>query len=86
MTEKERLRAIIGNIKNYDFSVNPIFKIDADDAIVLTKMFKEYTALKIAAEKEAIRQHRYYEENKQKIKDKAKTRYHAKKEGAKNDL
>lgn len=83
MTEKERLRAIMGNIKNYDFSVTPLFKIDADDAIVLIKMFKEYTALKIAAEKEAIRQHRYYEANKERINAKAKERYHTNKGGKK---
>ena len=82
MTNEERLRAIMGNIKNYDFSVNPLFKIDADDAIALIGMYREYSALKLAAEKEAKRKHKYYEQNREVINAKAKARYHAKK-GAK---
>ena len=85
MTDKERLRAIMGNIKNYDFKVNPVFKLEIEDALVLIKMYSEWQALRMAYEKEMERKHRYYEENKEKLNAKAKARYHAKK-GAKNEV
>lgn len=40
MTNEERLRALIGNLKNYDWSVLSQFRIEKEDAQALIDYFK----------------------------------------------
>ena len=42
MTNAETLRAILGNLKQHDFSVNPTFKIEAWEGAVLLEALKDY--------------------------------------------
>lgn len=42
MTEKERLRALLGNIKNWDWTVYPQFKMEKEDAEALRQYFIEH--------------------------------------------
>ena len=39
LTNEERLRALLGNIKNWSWDVYPKFSIDKDDAIALLEHF-----------------------------------------------
>lgn len=84
MTKKERLRAIIGNLKNYDFEVNPVYKIDEQDAFVLREMYAEYLTLKMFDDRRKEQYRAYYLKNRDKKIAEAKERY-KKKKGAKND-
>lgn len=82
MTKQERLRAIIGNLKNYDFEVFPTFKIDKQDAEVIRELYHEYEILKFFHEKERKRNHDNYMKDRERRLAKAKERYQARK-GAK---
>lgn len=42
LTKAERLRAIMGNIKNWSFDVNPQYRIEQEDAEVLLEALKDY--------------------------------------------
>lgn len=42
LTKAERLRAIMGNIKNWSFDVNPQYRIEQEDAQVLLEALKDY--------------------------------------------
>ncbi|SFU57049.1 hypothetical protein [Butyrivibrio sp. INlla21] len=41
LTERERLRALFGNIKNHPWDVIPQFKLEKEDAEVLLNATKE---------------------------------------------
>ena len=41
LTNKEKLRALLGNIKNWSWDIYPVFKIDEGDAKALLEYFKE---------------------------------------------
>lgn len=41
LTEKERLRALFGNLKNHPWDIYPTFKISQEDAEVLLNATKE---------------------------------------------
>ncbi len=77
MTKKERLRAIMGNLKNFDFDINPVYKIDEHDAFVLREMYGEYLRLKMLEERRKAQMHKYYMKNREKNIEKARERYHA---------
>lgn len=42
LTDRERLRALVGNIKNWSWEIYPVFKIDEADARALIEYFKEH--------------------------------------------
>ena len=44
MTKKERIRALIGNLKNWSWDVHPQFRIEKEDAEALQDLeaLKEY--------------------------------------------
>lgn len=74
MNNKERLRALMSNLKNHDFKVNPTFKLEIEDAIVLVEMLKEYNALKIIDERTKKRNHEYYLANRDYLIEKGRER------------
>ena len=41
LTREERLRALLGNLKNYSWDVYPQFKLEKEDAEVLLDATKE---------------------------------------------
>lgn len=48
MTEMERIRALIGNLKNWDWTIFPQFKLEKEDAVALQNLdaLKEYVLFK----------------------------------------
>ncbi len=44
LTKEERLRALLGNLKNWSWDVYPQFKIEKEDAEVLLDATKEMQA------------------------------------------
>ena len=48
MTNNERIRALIGNLKNWSWDVNPQFRIEKEDADALQDLnaLKQYVAEK----------------------------------------
>lgn len=54
LTDRERLRALLGNIKNHPWDVVPQFKLEKEDADVLLEATKEIREdlLRVRAEDE----------------------------------
>ena len=52
LTEKERLRALFGNLKNHPWDVYPTFKISEEDAEVLLKATEELRTNLFSVQKE----------------------------------
>ena len=75
MTKKERLRAIMGNLKNFDFDINPVYKIDEQDAFVLREMYGEYLRLKMQEQRLKEQRHKYYMKKQDENIARARERY-----------
>ena len=43
LTTKERIRSLVGNLKNWSWDVNPQFRIEKEDADALIEYFRENT-------------------------------------------
>lgn len=43
LTNEERIRALTGNLKNWDWTVNPQYRIEKEDAQALLKVLEEIT-------------------------------------------
>ena len=52
LTEKERLRALFGNLKNHPWDVYPTFKISEEDAKVLMNATEELRTALFSVNKE----------------------------------
>lgn len=42
MTNEERIRALVGNLKNWSWDVEPQFRIEKEDADALLRYFKDH--------------------------------------------
>lgn len=42
LNNEERIRALIGNLKNWSWDVIPVFKIEREDAIALLNYFESH--------------------------------------------
>ena len=42
LTKAERLRALVGNVKNWSFDVEPQFRLEKEDAKVLLEALQDY--------------------------------------------
>ena len=51
MTSKERVRALLGNLKNWSWDVEPQFRIEKEDADALREYLKDDKEVSATAEK-----------------------------------
>ena len=43
LTNEERIRALMGNLKNWDWTVNPQYRIEKEDGEALAELLKDAT-------------------------------------------
>ena len=44
LNNEERVRAFIGNIKNYDWSIFPVYRLEREDALAIAEALTEKSA------------------------------------------